>query len=391
MKKVFLLFLSILIYVKVFSQNSGYRYKPLPGTYSQTEVVEQNFRQIIADSFLNAYDLTKCLPKGYLENASVDYTKYIQEGINNHDKVIFPNFSVLVDAKGILLHSNSQIYFPKNASIVMLPNNLPSYHILNINGASNIAIYFPHLIGDRDLHYGNIGEWGHGINISNSYDIKIYYAKISKCWGDGIYIRNTSDKNHGTMLKNQNIKIDHAFIDDIRRNGISVTSVNGLTIDSAIISNCHGINPQSGLDVEPNGIGAQLTNVSINNLITYNNAACGVIFSFKAMLSNKSKNVFISIKNHLDLNSYIAEDLILSNKTHSNFVKLSGQINIIDPLWIDNQYKPVNVYSGCRENGINVKIVNPKIEHRSLKGTVSNSILQMHSEILNDSNINIVD
>ena len=94
------------------------------------------------------------------------------------------------------------------------------YEIVKIENARNVIIYGLRVEGDRywRLNPGNEkGEWGMGLVIKSSENVKIYNPIITKCWGDGIYI------GRGDIEKpNKNVLIFQAIIDDNRRNGISI-------------------------------------------------------------------------------------------------------------------------------------------------------------------------
>jgi len=64
--------------------------------------------------------------------------------------------------------------------------------------------------------------------------------------------------------------------DDNHRQGISVISVDGLTIRNSKFINTIGTAPQAGIDFEPNSAGQRLTNCVVEDSIFVNNEGDGV-------------------------------------------------------------------------------------------------------------------
>src|SRR5690606_7605443 len=117
--------------------------------------------------------LTKYLPTNYVKDGTVDYTKYIQKGIDENQKVVLPDFPILINKNGLFLRSNQTIDFQKNSLLRMQPNGEERYGLLNLENVRNVIINNPALEGDKYKHLGKKGEWGMGINVLSSVNIKI--------------------------------------------------------------------------------------------------------------------------------------------------------------------------------------------------------------------------
>jgi hypothetical protein len=285
--------------------------------------------QIDLKSFMN---LTKYLPKGYSIDGKIDYTYYIQKGLDENRKVIFPNFPVLVNYNGLKLKSNSQLVFQNKSKIQIIPNSLEKYQILDIRNVENIVIFNPKLRGERDRHKGTKGEWGMGINIISSKNITIYNPYISDCWGDGIYISRSS------LKQSENVKIHGGIIDFNRRNGISIISGKNISVENVLISNSYGTLPMAGLDIEPNGNEDVLENIIIKNLITFNNAEIGVGIVLINLIGKRSRNVSMQINNHSD---YFSKSSFLISGFKSVYQKdilpIEGFVIVKNSKWIDSK------------------------------------------------------
>src|SRR5690606_12146781 len=160
-----------------------------------------------------------------------------------------------------------------------------------------VQIISPVIIGDIESHRGNSGEWGMGIAIRSSKNIVISSPHISNCWGDGIYV-GENQKNGPS----RDIQISNAVIDNNRRNGISITSVNTLQITNSIISNSNGTLPMTGIDIEPGNENEEIKNVVISNVTTFNNHKAGIVVNLSKLSANgkKDHNVSINIDSHKD-------------------------------------------------------------------------------------------
>ncbi|WP_413511892.1 hypothetical protein [Myroides odoratus] len=254
---------------------------------------------IVSVSLLaNPIDLTKYLPDNFDVSGKIDYTEYIQKGLDENLSVLIPNFTVLINKNGLKISSDQTVIFQEKSKLIIEPNFETNYSILYIANVKNVKIVNPVIEGDRFTHLGIKGEWGMGISILSSIDVQIINPNIKLCWGDGIYIGE--DKH--TKLPNERIKIKGGIIDNNNRNGISVITVKGLEISDILITNTNGKNPMSGIDIEPNNNRQFLQNIVLRNIRTMNNTNEGVKVYLKYYAGSKNE-ISISIENLNDSNS----------------------------------------------------------------------------------------
>ncbi|SHM85246.1 Right handed beta helix region [Chitinophaga jiangningensis] len=308
-----------------------FQYKPLPGTYSNLSAAGR-YRTEAASLTGGAYDLTKALPAGYVKDGSVDYTTALQNALNTNKVVKMPNFPVLINDNGLLLKSNSTVIFQPNSSLVLQSSNKGKYAMLKMLNVQNVKLYNPVLVGDKDHHSGNGGEWGMGIDVRSSDNINIYHPQVSKCWGDGIYI-GQADKSK----PNTNVNIYYANVDNNRRNGITIGSVKGLKLINPVVSNTSGTLPMAGIDIEPNSSAEQIDDILIDNPVTFNNAKYGLVVGLGRLPGPDQKQVNITINKHLDDGSGIAFWMGgMDGKYTAADKPLAGNIQVIDPVWKNN-------------------------------------------------------
>ena len=117
-------------------QNPDFKTLPIPSAY--VKVISSADRQARLDSLTQPYNLEKSLPQGFTRDGSVDYTDVLQKAIMVHNDIIFPDFPVLVNTKGLALKSNTKVYFPVNSKIIMQPNAAEGYEILKVKNLQNV-------------------------------------------------------------------------------------------------------------------------------------------------------------------------------------------------------------------------------------------------------------
>jgi hypothetical protein len=345
-------------------------FEKLKSPYIQNTVENFDWNSKEEKEALNAVDLTKYLPEDFVKNASKDYTEYIQKGLNENKIVKMPNFALLINEAGLIVKSGSRIIFQKKSSLVMKPNSLTHYGVIKISNVNDVIIYSPEIIGERDEHKGNEGEWGMGIFILGATNVQVIRPNIINCWGDGIYI------GRGEKGGCRNVKIINAVIDNCRRNGISITDGENIEIKNPIISNTNGTLPMCGIDIEPNDNKATIDNIQVINPKTFNNSNAGILIYLYNLVGNVKRNVNIKIENHIDNNSDIGFELGGYNEENKTAKALSGSIEIINPAWKNNR-RPISAGNngmGPKANFYNINIKNSEENIEKIKYNLSKRI-----------------
>lgn len=135
--------------------------------------------------------------------------------------------------------SNTEVLM--NGEVTMEPNWLAEYDVFTIEG-DNVFFHGNGIVrGDKFTHLDDKYEWGMGISVLNSNNVRIYDVKVDQCWGDCIFIDGNS----------QNIHVSNCTLDNGRRQGISVISGDNIIIENCLITNVGGTPPQCAIDVEP--------------------------------------------------------------------------------------------------------------------------------------------
>lgn len=359
----------ILFLVPFQSKVSKFTYKQVPKTiYSKFKPNMVDYQEITR-SYPNAVSVVKYLPKKYLTNGSVDYTSFIQKAIDENSILKFPNFPILINSSGLTLKSNSVIIFDSNSRLILKSNNKPHYQMLRVYNCNNVKIYFANLTGDKDTHIGKAGEFGMGISIRGSKNINVYKSFIEKCWGDGIYIDDYSKE----------IQLEDIYVDNNRRNGISIVYGSNITITNLLASNTNGTAPMAGLDIEPDNNSQVVDNIVINNAITYNNANRGILIALMNLPGNSKRQVNININSHIDY--YSKNGLAFyPGSMNKKWENLMGNIVINNSDWSKSTVNPIFIPEGKNFNNI-------KVDIRNKKGIDLNTQNKIKSTIKNTSNL----
>jgi polygalacturonase len=169
-------------------------------------------------------------------------------------------YNIDVSKLGLMVRSNTVLNL-KGVELRVIPNGFDRYRVLTLAAVSNVTINDGLLIGDRDKHTGDEGEWGYGILVAqNSKNIKINRTWAARFWGDGMYVQAGSS-----------IAFDACQMTGNRRNGLSIISCDGVTVKNCKFLNQSGVNPQVGIDLEPDASTQTVQNVRIENNTFKNN------------------------------------------------------------------------------------------------------------------------
>ena len=262
----------------------------------------------------------------------------IQSVLNSRGKIKFIKgiYTLSLENRiGLDIQNDTEISLDKGVQFVLPGQKLDNYQIINIKDKSNISIYGElEIIGDKSSHIGTTGEWGHGVALLGSKDIYIESLKVSKCFGDGLYIGSYNG------IPSQNIKIDTIIADDNKRLGVGVVSCKNLNIDTLIATNTSGTKPEAGIDFEPNVATDVLQNININRIISNNNPG-GAVWCVPL---NTDETISIDIKTVFSTNDGSMSDEASIKIVSNRLTKNNGIIRLRD----------VRLYD-CNKSGVYIR------------------------------------
>jgi parallel beta-helix repeat protein len=212
-------------------------------------------------------------------DGQTDDTAAIQSAINaiagTGGTVVVPDGTYMINTHyngsfGLRLGSKMTFAMASSAVLQAIANDYDNYSILTAGSVSDVTISGGTITGDRSAHKGTTGEYGMGIYIGNSSNITVAGVLVNECWGDGIYVENQSS----------NITVTNCVCDHNRRQGMSIVSVDGMTVTGSTFKNTEGTPPEMGIDVE-NNRGLVVNNLRISGCTFLNNAGGGATFGFR--------------------------------------------------------------------------------------------------------------
>jgi hypothetical protein len=231
---------------------------------------------------------------GAIGSDTLDDSAAIQKAINYVNSigggtVYIPDGTYMINTNTpVKPKSNVKLKLADSTVLKAIPTASGSYNIVMFYGVSNAEITGGNIVGDRVGHLGTTGEWGYGIRVSGSSNIRIADIDVSDCWGDGIIV--------GGSTPSQNVTIEDFVSDNNRRQGISVISAKGLTIRNGTLSNTNGTDPQAGIDFEPDLTTSLIQDVLVENVQVINNDGWGIDWWFYHMVCSV-ENVTIAVNN----------------------------------------------------------------------------------------------
>ena len=277
---------------------------------------------------LNAADFSvqlKQVGSGKLKTARVEWwgtnendaTEILQKAINSKaSKLIISKKASPWLTRPLELRNNLEIVIEKDAVLKAKPGEFKHLNdcLLNAVGCKNIIIRGPGSLIMNKKDYQDASrykhsEWRHAINLKSCENVTIENLKIIGSGGDGIYIGSKPHlkfwkgaKHYGKQyakLPNycKNITIKDCFIDEQHRQGISVISVENMSITNCKLNNTNGTSPMAGIDFEPNNGRQRLVNCLLENVTMQGNKNYGFLAYIK--IQNTSKPVSITVKNCL--------------------------------------------------------------------------------------------
>ena len=178
--------------------------------------------------------------------------------IHLSSKIYYASIAQNGDDESVMkVNSNTEVKF--DCTIRLNTNDFTNYRLISITNKDNVYVHGSgRIIGDVDGKTIGTGEWGHGITIIDSRNIKIEGITIEKCWGDGIYIgQSVADATYYS----EDVIVRNVVCDYNRRQGMSITTAYNLLVDNCQFTNTgmiKGTPPAFGVDVEPNLLGVKL-------------------------------------------------------------------------------------------------------------------------------------
>jgi len=162
-----------------------------------------------------------------------------------------------------------------NATLKVIASSAIGYCVLNLNAVSNIVINDLNIQGDVGRHIGTTGEFGHGLMVMGCDNVVLNNLFITLCWGDAVLFSEYTHVNGNT-----NVDVNNCEFVDCRRQGVSVVDLTNGTFTGCSFRNIGATaatSPAAGVDLEPDYVGAQASNITFIGCTFNNNNSHGLI------------------------------------------------------------------------------------------------------------------
>lgn len=246
----------------------------------------------------------------------------------------------LLETTGLVVPSSSVVDV-NFATIQIATTNRQNYHGFTLKNVNNVTIKNAVIVGDNSTHSGSDGQYGYGVALLHASNVHLENLNISKCWGDGINLNNSTGS---AGSDNENIYIDECICDDNRRQGMSVESVDGLVVtNSKFINTGHTVytSPCSGVDIEPGNSYNLCQNIEFNNCIFEGNRRSGLIATNSTIINH------VQVRNCNLVNNMQGQESV---NDHGNISFVRGQYILIENCRIGGTSKG-NIYLRTGHSG----------------------------------------
>lgn len=337
-------------------------------------VISLNDNSLIAELIIP--DTINSMQVGIENNLETDISQKLNKFFNLEcNNFILLEGTYYID-NDISLKSNSNITFEENAKIVRITTSNETYFMVDIDNCENVTINNAHLIGDKETHTGQTGEWGYGFNITGSKNITLNNCIIEKTWGDGVYIGYKFSSS--SPLHCEDIYINNCKVLECSRNGFSLCAVNHIRLNNCYAYGITRTDPKAGIDIEtegPEGSPLILSDIEINNFTSEQNTLGIAIY-----IKETNFESFV-INNHISI------------KENTGFVtfRVNGEGNIL--------YQNASVikpkFSACmltnKETSNNLVIKNLNVDSRNYANDTHNlyGVITINNNNANNGNITI--
>jgi PKD repeat protein len=316
-----------------------------------------------------------------------DATNAIKEAINSSSSYIVIDKQAsdwIVEPLNFVNLNNKTIVFEPGVILKAKSGAFaPSHRLMQLTYSNNIEIIGYEATFKMNKNEYTSGDQRHALAIVNSSEITIKGLTFKGSGGDGIYI---SRFNNGEYC--QNILIEDVISTDNKRQGMSVISVDGLTVRNSSFTNTLSLNqaPGAGVDFEPESVNDRLIGINFYNCTFTGNFGPGILFAL-SKTSGNSLPIEASFYNSFVGNNYspsnprgYESEIELGMSTSDALNPIKGNI-IFDGLRVENS-KWSAIWSKKTAEAYHVTLKNVIIKNVS----TASSLAAIHIGVLSYAN-----
>jgi hypothetical protein len=290
--------------------------------------------------------------------ASADNTTAIQNALNEAGIITLPDGEFITGP--LTLSSNTTLIFSPGTVLKAKTGFTQFERLLSGSAISNVTIFGNQGAIEMIKAEYVSGEDRHGLALFGACsNVTIYDLTIRDTGGDGFYIGG------------DNISLINCISDNARRNGLSIIQGRSINIIGGEYKNTIGVNPQAGIDIEPNSASEVLQNINLIGVTTSGNKATGISFVPFNTTNTVSINVTdcVSINDGSDAATGAGQAMLFAlTPVHV----IPGEIRITNYSVITPKCNGV-VFFQWTENCPSIKMCNVNVTNPGLIASGSNS------------------
>ncbi|NUM56752.1 MAG: right-handed parallel beta-helix repeat-containing protein [Candidatus Hydrogenedentes bacterium] len=237
-----------------------------------------------------------------------DSTDALQAAINSGAKrVVIPNMTKEWIVRPITLAGNQEIVLEPGAAVVAKRGEFRGKgdSLFRASNIENLTIRGygaklrmqkeDYIVGDVIHRMGwerwfgqyEKAEWRSGLSLNGCSNVVVEGLTICDTGGDGIYVAGGKEKRPC-----KNIVLRDVVCDNNYRQGISVISVDGLTVENCAFKNTWGTPPSAGVDIEPDSAHEMVKDIVFRNCSFTDNYGDGIeVFLAHQKLDSKPTSI----------------------------------------------------------------------------------------------------
>jgi polygalacturonase len=287
-------------------------------------------KEKLSENIVDAKNIeVNVMSMGAVGNGIADDTKAFQKTIDyvaskGGGTVLVPKGKYLIDADTtVRVQSQVTLLMDTAAELIAKPTASQRSYILMVLNATDVNIIGGKIMGDRNVHLDTTGEWGMGIAVYAGTNVTINGTKIYNCWGDGIVVGSKGGAPYNASSASRNIIIKNVVSDNNRRQALTIGKVNGVMVDSCILTNTNGTKPMCGIDIEPDKDTAQ--NITITN--------CELAY-------NKGNGVEMYENSRSVIQNVVIKNNFIHHNTYGGYIIRAENVQFNNNRIIQNKYGP---------------------------------------------------
>jgi hypothetical protein len=166
-------------------------------------------------------------------------------------------------------------------------------------------------------------QWRHALSLRAVTNSSVVGLTITSSGGDGVYIGTLPVSGASIREPCSNVTLTDLKIAEHHRQGISVTSAQGLLIQRCTISGTRGVLPGAGIDFEPNSRDPGFANCVVSHCSIKGNAGPGILVAL-GRLPQPSTPISIRIEDTSITGQAIAVSVTGAKDGHSGSIELQN-------------------------------------------------------------------